>query len=310
MSDRFQGFSVIQSLLLHGLVLALLVFSFGNPTKIVSPEPEPEIIQAVVMDETKIQTEVDRLRDQEQQKRQLEESRQQELEDRRQLEEKKLANLQKKSLEEQQKARQESERLQAAKEKEGQKLKELQQKQQEEARRLVEIKKQQEETERQRLAEEKKRLEAERKRLEEEKRLAALEQKKKDEAERLKHEKLKRQLREKELALRKQREAKRKAEAAAQSQQAIANALVLIKQKVERSWIRPLSVAQDLSCKIRVKLIPGGEVIDANVVQTSGNPAFDRSAEAAVLKASPIPVPTNPQLFATFRTFNFDFKPQ
>jgi colicin import membrane protein len=45
-------------------------------------------------------------------------------------------------------------------------------------------------------------------------------------------------------------------------------------------------------------------------VESSGDPAFDRSAEAAVRRASPLPLPANRELFENFRSFTFVFKPQ
>ena len=47
-----------------------------------------------------------------------------------------------------------------------------------------------------------------------------------------------------------------------------------------------------------------GTVIDATVVQSSGDDIFDRSAETAVNRASPFRVPVDKELFlAEFKTF-------
>jgi colicin import membrane protein len=84
-----------------------------------------------------------------------------------------------------------------------------------------------------------------------------------------------------------------------------------IQQKVNRSWIRPVSVEAGLKCTIRVKLMSDGTVIDAEVISSSGDEIFDRSAENAVNKASPLPVPKDKELFAReFRTFEFLFNPK
>ena len=84
-----------------------------------------------------------------------------------------------------------------------------------------------------------------------------------------------------------------------------------IKQKVNRSWIRPASSEGGLKCTIRVKLMSDGTVIDAEVISSSGDEIFDRSAENAVNKASPLPVPNDKELFAReFRTFSFLFSPK
>ncbi len=46
-----------------------------------------------------------------------------------------------------------------------------------------------------------------------------------------------------------------------------------------------------MSAELRVKLFPGGGVAVVSVVRSSGNEAFDRSAERAVMRAEPLPVP-------------------
>jgi colicin import membrane protein len=82
-----------------------------------------------------------------------------------------------------------------------------------------------------------------------------------------------------------------------------------IQDKVQRNWIRPPGSPEGLVCVVNVRLIPGGEVVSATVVQGSGDPVFDRSVESAVLKASPLPLPSDATLFRHFREINFKFNP-
>jgi len=82
-----------------------------------------------------------------------------------------------------------------------------------------------------------------------------------------------------------------------------------IQDRVQRNWIRPPGSPEGLVCVVNVRLIPGGEVVDAKVVQSSGDPVFDRSVESAVLKASPLPLPDDAALFKHFREINFKFNP-
>jgi colicin import membrane protein len=97
---------------------------------------------------------------------------------------------------------------------------------------------------------------------------------------------------------------------AAASQEAINNAIKAIRLKVNRSWIRPISTKSGLKCRIRVRLMSDGTVIEAEVISSSGDEIFDRSAENAVNKASPLPVPQDKELFAkSFRSFTFTFDP-
>ena len=67
-----------------------------------------------------------------------------------------------------------------------------------------------------------------------------------------------------------------------------------IKDKIERNWLRPPGIASGLKCAVRVSQIPGGEVVRAETQTSSGNSAFDRSVEEAVLRSSPLPVPKDP----------------
>ena len=101
-----------------------------------------------------------------------------------------------------------------------------------------------------------------------------------------------------------------KAKAATQRVEA-EQAKLAIKQKVNRSWIRPVSTTAGLKCTIRVRLLSDGTVMDAEIISGSGDEDFDRSAENAVNKASPLPVPKDKELFAReFRSFQFLFNPK
>ncbi|MHB8623598.1 MAG: cell envelope integrity protein TolA [Sulfuricaulis sp.] len=84
----------------------------------------------------------------------------------------------------------------------------------------------------------------------------------------------------------------------------------LIKQRVNRSWNRPVGEPQGFKCLVRVSLTPSGEVLSVTVVRSSGDAAFDRSVEYAVYKAAPLPLPEDPSLFDNFREIEFWFNPE
>jgi len=98
-------------------------------------------------------------------------------------------------------------------------------------------------------------------------------------------------------------------ESLARAKSALSEYIPYIQEKVQNSWLRPAGSPSGLRCVIRVKLIPGGEVVSAKVVQSSGDPLFDRSVETAVLKASPLPLPSDPALARHFREIDFIFEP-
>jgi len=80
---------------------------------------------------------------------------------------------------------------------------------------------------------------------------------------------------------------------------------------VVANWSRPPSARNDMEARLRVELIPTGEVVSVTVLSSSGNAAFDRSAEAAVRKARRFQVPSDTRLFEQqFRSFVLLFKPQ
>ena len=81
----------------------------------------------------------------------------------------------------------------------------------------------------------------------------------------------------------------------------------LIIQRVRRNWARPATARDDLECVVAVRQVPGGEVVSAQVIksQCNGNDIVQRSVEAAVRRASPLPQPSNPLLF--LRTFQITF---
>ena len=95
----------------------------------------------------------------------------------------------------------------------------------------------------------------------------------------------------------------------ARAKSALAEFIPYIQDKVQRNWLRPPGSPQGLACLVKVRLIPGGEVASVNVIRSSGDPVFDRSVESAVLKASPLPLPSDATLFNHFREINFNFDP-
>jgi colicin import membrane protein len=88
----------------------------------------------------------------------------------------------------------------------------------------------------------------------------------------------------------------------------LAQYIAVIRQEVERNWVRPVSAGAGLECVVHVTQIPGGEVIDVRMVQCNGDDAVVRSIVAAVHQSSPLPLPLEPELFE--RNLRFTFKPE
>lgn len=84
----------------------------------------------------------------------------------------------------------------------------------------------------------------------------------------------------------------------------------LILQSITQQWIIPPKLNKHLETKLAVRLAPGGMVLEVLIVKSSGNPVLDRSAQTAVYKASPLPVPKNSGLFNSFRQINLTVRPE
>lgn len=84
----------------------------------------------------------------------------------------------------------------------------------------------------------------------------------------------------------------------------------LILQAIAQQWIIPPEMNKHLETKLMVHLAPGGMVLEVIIVKSSGNAVLDRSAQTAVYKASPLPVPKNNGLFHSFRQINLTVRPE
>ncbi len=170
-----------------------------------------------------------------------------------------------------------------------------------EQERLEKLRQQEEEARRQ-----KEREEAERKRREEEEK-----ERRRIEAERKRQEDIRRQREENERLRRELEAEQRQAELeaderrfAARSSTEMAAYQFAIAQKVRRSWAVPASAGPETRCTVRVTQLPGGEVVGVNIISCNGDEAVRRSVEAAIRRASPLPEPSDPDLFDLNLTLN------
>ena len=99
--------------------------------------------------------------------------------------------------------------------------------------------------------------------------------------------------------------------AASRAEQVTASYVGDIVARIEGNWSRPPSARNDMEAELLIALVPTGEVVNVTVVRSSGNAAFDRSAEVAVRQAAPFRVPDDPALFERdFRALRILFKPE
>lgn len=163
-------------------------------------------------------------------------------------------------------------------------------KQQEEKQQLEQ--KREQETKQKQAVEQKKKLELEKKRQQ-------------DEEKRKKEEQVKKEQVKKDEEKRKQDAAKKAADEKRKREQDIADALEreeaeaqadeeanadvqsysdYIRERMERNWSRPLSARNGMSVDLSIQLLRNGQVVSVVVIKSSGDAAFDRSAEQAVRK--------------------------
>ena len=86
-----------------------------------------------------------------------------------------------------------------------------------------------------------------------------------------------------------------------------------IKRTVEGYWSRPASARKNMQVELAIRLVPTGDVVGVEVIRSSGNTSFDRSAVLAVKKAGRFPelkdMPST--VFEEyFRSFTLVFKPE
>lgn len=265
---------------------------------------EEQTVKAVTVDSSEVMDAVNRLKQERMQQARAEQSRQQQLD-------KQAEMARQERLKEQRqlaKLKDESEKLAIARKKqieeEKKRLRELAEQKIVEAKRLEELKNKQQ------VLQKKQKEEADK--------LAKLQQ------EKLKQEHLKNEQAKEASA----RADKAKAELAeknrqAAAQQAAADAAkhaqmagvidkykAMIINSISRQWIIPENTDRSMSSQFRIRLAPTGDVLEVNLTRSSGDPLLDRSAQTAIYKASPLPVPNDPETFNTFRDITLTVRPE
>ena len=277
--------SVSYSLILHVIAAVLLVISFDFTTPIKPQHQNISIVNAVTVDKSQVDKELQRLKQEDEKQKQAEKQRLEDLEKKAEAEKQKTEDLKKQRLAEEKKladTKKEKEAAQKQHEEEQKKVAEL-----ETQRKLEEEKKAQAETEKKHQEEEQKKKAAELKKQEEERQKA--------EDEKLLQEQLT------------EEETKQQADS---DKKLVASLGSEINDKIA-SYFNLTGLPEGLSCKLRVNLLPDGEVVNASIQESSGNDIFDRRAVTAVQKASPLPVPKDADTFErlNLRDFTITFKP-
>ncbi|MDF2939620.1 MAG: hypothetical protein K0R66_262 [Gammaproteobacteria bacterium] len=86
--------------------------------------------------------------------------------------------------------------------------------------------------------------------------------------------------------------------------------MALIQQTVRANWINQFNPSQNLTATLQINLDEQGNVLSVTLLQSSGNPTFDRQAILAVRKSSPLPLPQDPSLIKDFLSLTLPFSNQ
>ena len=296
------------AVVLH-LFLVVLLFSDSSSTRpvltaekknepgleSVAAKQQPEIIKAVSVDNKQVMETVNRLKQekadqknaeikhQNELNRQAEAAKQQRVKEQQQLaklkeEANKIAIERKKQIEEEKKH-----------------LKELAEQKEKEVKRVEELKKQKDQLVKEKNQETKKLAELNKKKLEAKAHA--------EEAKALKEQK-------QQAAALAAQQATQNAEHQARIAGEVDKYKALILNAIGRNWILPENANSSLSSQFRIRLAPDGTILDLSLTRSSGDPLLDRSAQTAIYKSAPLPVPSDADTFNLFRDISLTVRPE
>ena len=100
---------------------------------------------------------------------------------------------------------------------------------------------------------------------------------------------------------------------AKEDKQAANSYLQLIQARLSQQWNRPKSARRGMETLIELRLVPTGRIVGVEILESSGDIAFDRSVEQAAYKAAPFSElqKMNPRIFEQyFRSVKIVFNPE
>jgi len=311
MQSRSYRIAFVAAVMLHLSIVVLLLSESTSERPVLmlaakntTSEPQPmdvvpqeQAIKAVSVDSQEVMETVNRLKQARIRQQQAEEGRQRALMQQ-------AESARKQRVEEQQrleKLKNESAKLAIAREKqlaeEQHRLKQLAKQKENEEKRLADIKKQQQQLQKQQQEEAAKLAELKKKQADEQARQASA---------RAAKAKLELEQRRQAEALQAAADAEKNARIAGE----VDKFKALIIGAISRQWILPENADSRLSSQFRIRLAPNGAVLEVSLLRSSGDAILDRSAQSAIYKASPLPVPSDPATFDLFRDISLTVRPE
>ncbi len=279
---------ILLAITLHILLLMILLFDVNSestkPLAMNVTAKPVKIVQATVVDQEQVAAEINRIKQVRSQQRDNELARQNKLKSQAEAAKKLRIKEQKKLVALTKQAERAKQKQIQAQKTAVRKLANLKKQQAEQAKRIARIKKQ------------------------ELKRLQTIAKRKKEDVVR----KAKAMAEQKDRAEKAKKLAQAKTSAVRQSavQSEIDKYKSLLISAISNRWIVPEGLNPSLMCQLSIRLAPGGTVLSVNIAKSSGNSVLDRSAVAAVYKASPLPVPGDSDAFQQFRQVSLKVRPE
>ena len=190
----------------------------------------------------------------------------------------------------------------------------------EKKRKEAEKQKKEAEEEKKRQAEEKKKAEEEKKRKEAEKKKKEAEakaEKERQAEEKKKAEQEKKRIEEEQKKKEAEAKAEQERQAEAERQQNEQDAVSAfgavawaIQEQVRGNWNPPAGDFNGMSVSFTIRVDREGNVTSVKMSRSSGNARLDESAENAIYKASPLPIPSEARFYEYLKEFEFVFSPQ
>ena len=90
----------------------------------------------------------------------------------------------------------------------------------------------------------------------------------------------------------------------ARIQNEIAQFKAKILAKIKSRIVMPPDIPGNPAVEFNVTVLPGGDILDAKLLKSSGYDSFDKAVERAIFLSKPLPLPSDPALFSEFRNLN------
>lgn len=294
--------AIVAAVVIHLLMgIMLMLNSDLSPKSKPTPKPQMQVIDAVVIDQSKLQQQVEKLNTQKQANKRREDNR--------------IKELEKRAADAQKKRQQEAQRIKSLEKQ--RKKKEAEKKKADDAAKVSRAKAAAEEKRRKQKEQERKKSEkaaadakAKRIKAEEDERKAA-EQRRRKKLEDEKRKKAAAERAEQERLLEQQMLEEMAARSSARSQQVMSEVDkygALISQAIERNFISDESTMRGKSCKLKIRLASSGFVINVQAVE--GDKVVCQEAIKAVNKAGTLPVSKDPEVFKELQNISITYTPE